>query len=100
MMPMVCVDAVAILFLFDLTNRSTLTSIREWYRQVRGMNKSAIPLLIGTKYDIFYTYEKSEQEDVVKQVRGTRWHCFPRRRVPTWWCGLCGTHRRGGSRLR
>jgi Gtp-binding protein of the ras superfamily involved in termination of M-phase len=42
MMPMVCVDAVAILFLFDLTNRTTLTSIREWFRQVRGMNKVRI----------------------------------------------------------
>ena len=39
MMPMVCVDAVAMLFLFDLTNPSTLTSVREWYRQVRGLNK-------------------------------------------------------------
>ncbi len=39
MMPMVCVDAVAMLFLFDLTNPSTLLSVREWYRQVRGLNK-------------------------------------------------------------
>jgi GTP-binding protein of the ras superfamily involved in termination of M-phase len=39
MMPMVCVDAVAVLFMFDLTQRSTLTSVREWYRQVRGLNK-------------------------------------------------------------
>ncbi len=40
MMPMVCVDAVAMLFLFDLTNPSTLLSVREWYRQVRGLNKA------------------------------------------------------------
>jgi len=34
----VCVDAVAVLFMFDLTVKSTLLSVREWYRQVRGLN--------------------------------------------------------------
>ena len=69
MLPMVCVDAVAVLFLFDLTNRATLTSVREWYRQVRGINKSAVPFLIGTKYDVFYSYDRSEQEEITKQAR-------------------------------
>ena len=32
-------DAVAILFMFDLTRKSTLNSIKEWYRQARGFNK-------------------------------------------------------------
>jgi GTPase SAR1 family protein len=40
MLPLVCNDALVVLFLFDLTNRSTLTSVREWYRQVRGLNKA------------------------------------------------------------
>ena len=35
MLPMVCVEAVAMFFMFDLTQRATLTSVREWYRQVR-----------------------------------------------------------------
>lgn len=39
MMPMVCIDAAAMLFMFDLTQRSSLTGVREWYRQVRGLNK-------------------------------------------------------------
>lgn len=38
MLPMVCVDAVAMLFLFDLTNEGSLDSVREWYRQVRTLN--------------------------------------------------------------
>lgn len=39
MLPLVCSDAIAILFLFDLSRKSTLNSIREWYRQARGFNK-------------------------------------------------------------
>lgn len=39
MLPLVCNDAVAILFMFDLSRKSTLTSIKEWYRQARGFNK-------------------------------------------------------------
>ena len=39
MLPMVCNDAVAILFMFDLTRKTTLNSVKEWYRQARGFNK-------------------------------------------------------------
>ena len=39
MLPLVCNDALAILFMFDLTRKSTLVSVREWYRQVRNFTK-------------------------------------------------------------
>ena len=39
MLPLVCNDAIAMLFMFDLSRKSTLTSIKEWYRQVRGLNQ-------------------------------------------------------------
>lgn len=39
MLPLVSNDAVAILFMFDLTRKSTLNSIKEWYRQVRGSTR-------------------------------------------------------------
>ncbi|KAF8754738.1 Gtr1/RagA G protein conserved region [Rhizoctonia solani] len=42
MLPLVCNDAVAILFMFDLTRKSTLNSVKEWYRQARGFNKEEI----------------------------------------------------------
>ncbi|KAK5704730.1 Ras GTPase tem1 [Elasticomyces elasticus] len=47
MLPLVCNDAVAILFMFDLTRKSTLNSIKEWCRQGRGFNKTAIPFLMA-----------------------------------------------------
>lgn len=76
MLPLVCNDAVAILFMFDLTRKSTLNSIKEWYRQGRGFNKTAIPLLIGTKYDHFVNFPREEQEEISIQVwngHGLRW---------------------------
>ncbi|CAG8667598.1 24821_t:CDS:10 [Dentiscutata erythropus] len=69
MLPLVCNDAVAILFMFDLSRKSTLNSIKEWYRQARGFNKTAIPFLIGTKYDQFANFPKEEQEEITKQAR-------------------------------
>ncbi|KAL1998953.1 hypothetical protein VTN02DRAFT_5284 [Thermoascus thermophilus] len=69
MLPLVCNDAVAILFMFDLTRKSTLNSIKEWYRQGRGFNKTAIPLLIGTKYDHFVNFPREEQEEISIQAK-------------------------------
>lgn len=72
MLPLVCNDAVAILFMFDLTRKSTLNSIKEWYRQGRGFNKTAIPILVGTKYDHFVNFPREDQEEISNQVR-----CIP-----------------------
>lgn len=68
MLPLVCNDAVAILFMFDLTRKSTLNSIKEWYRQGRGFNKTAIPFLVGTKYDHFANLPRADQEEITLQV--------------------------------
>lgn len=48
MLPLVCNDAVAILFMFDLSRKSTLNSIKEWYRQARGFNK------VRSSFDTIY----------------------------------------------
>ncbi|CEG45096.1 septum-promoting gtp-binding protein 1 [Plasmopara halstedii] len=69
MLPLVCNDAVAILFMFDLSRKATLTSIKEWYRQVRSINKNAFPFLVGMKYDHFANFAVEEQEDITKQAR-------------------------------
>jgi GTP-binding protein of the ras superfamily involved in termination of M-phase len=69
MLPLVCNDAVAILFMFDLTRKSTLNSIKEWYRQGRGFNKTAIPFLVGTKYDTFVNFPIDEQEEISSQAK-------------------------------
>jgi Gtp-binding protein of the ras superfamily involved in termination of M-phase len=67
MLPLVCNDAVALLFMFDLTRKRTLTAIKGWYKQARLLNKTATPLLVGTKYDAF----KDEDEDVKLDITKT-----------------------------
>ncbi|ABN67410.2 GTP-binding protein of the ras superfamily [Scheffersomyces stipitis CBS 6054] len=69
MLPLVSNDAVAILFMFDLTRKSTLNSIKEWYRQVRGFNKTALPFLIGTKYDQFIDLSYQDQVEITSQAK-------------------------------
>uniref|UniRef100_A0A7S2CL26 Septum-promoting GTP-binding protein 1 n=1 Tax=Florenciella parvula TaxID=236787 RepID=A0A7S2CL26_9STRA len=69
MLPLVCNDASAIFFMFDLSRKSTLTSVKEWYRQARGLNRPAVAFLVGTKYDVFTTLSVEHQEDVTKQAR-------------------------------
>lgn len=68
MLPLVCNDAVAMLYLFDLSRKATLSSVREWFRQARGLNKTAVPFLIGTKYDLFVKMSKTDQSHIHKQA--------------------------------
>lgn len=70
MLPMVCVDSVAMLFLFDLTREGTLDSVREWYRQVRALNQTCLPFLVGTKFDEFY--ESSDDTHKAKMIKKAR----------------------------
>ncbi|KAJ6233684.1 protein tem1 [Anaeramoeba flamelloides] len=69
MLPLVCNEAVVLLFMFDLSRKSTLVSVKSWFRQVRGLNKNAIPFLVGTKYDIFAGFSPDEQEEITKTAR-------------------------------
>ncbi|GAB2277823.1 hypothetical protein Dimus_012526 [Dionaea muscipula] len=67
--PISCKDADAILFMFDLTSRSTLQSVIGWYNEARKWNKTAIPVLIGTKFDDFVRFPLDLQCTVITQAR-------------------------------
>lgn len=69
MMDLVCNDALALFFMFDLSRKVTLSSIKEWYIQSRKHNKKAAPFLIGTKYDKFLEMTQEEQEEITAQAR-------------------------------
>ncbi|CAB4256517.1 similar to Saccharomyces cerevisiae YML064C TEM1 GTP-binding protein of the ras superfamily involved in termination of M-phase [Maudiozyma barnettii] len=64
MLPLATMDSYCILLLFDLTRPETLKSVREWYRQAFGLNKNAIPILVGTKYDLFIELDQDYQEEI------------------------------------
>ncbi|KAI4366140.1 hypothetical protein MLD38_022058 [Melastoma candidum] len=68
-LPIACKDAVAILIMFDLTSRCTLNSVIGWYSQARKWNKTAIPILIGTKFDDFVQLPPDLQWTVITQAR-------------------------------
>ncbi|XP_027343884.1 septum-promoting GTP-binding protein 1-like [Abrus precatorius] len=67
--PMACKDAAAILIMFDLTSRRTLNSVVGWYSEARKWNQSAIPILIGTKFDDFVRLPPDLQWTIVTQAR-------------------------------
>mmetsp|Transcript_42114 Transcript_42114/g.83738 ORF Transcript_42114/g.83738 Transcript_42114/m.83738 type:complete len:211 (+) Transcript_42114:57-689(+) len=69
MLPLVCNDAVAIFFMFDLSRKSTLLSVKEWYRQARGLNRTAQAFLVGTKFDLYTTLPPEDIEEIDKLAR-------------------------------
>jgi GTP-binding protein of the ras superfamily involved in termination of M-phase len=69
MLPLVCNDAVCIFFMFDLSRKSTLLSVKEWYRQARGLNQTAQAFLVGTKFDLYTTLPPEEMEEIDKLAR-------------------------------
>ncbi|XBW38830.1 hypothetical protein QEN19_004422 [Hanseniaspora menglaensis] len=66
MLPIVSEGAVAIIYLFDLTQPDSLNSVKEWYRQAKGLNEKAISILVGTKYDLFLDLDPVYQTNISK----------------------------------
>nr|GMD37819.1 septum-promoting GTP-binding protein 1-like [Ipomoea batatas] len=64
-----CKDSVAMLFMFDLTSRCTLSSVLGWYQQARKWNQTAIPVLIGTKFDDFVQLPLDLQWTIASEAR-------------------------------
>ncbi|KAL7102432.1 hypothetical protein ACP275_08G120300 [Erythranthe tilingii] len=64
-----CKDSVAMLFMFDLTSRRTLNSVIRWYQEARKCNQTAIPVLIGTKFDDFIQLPIDMQWTIASEAR-------------------------------
>jgi len=69
LLPMVASDAVAVYFLFDATQPATLSSVRTWYRDVRALNRAALPFLVGTKHDALEALPAEQQAAVLDKAR-------------------------------
>ncbi|KAK8493533.1 hypothetical protein V6N13_029574 [Hibiscus sabdariffa] len=67
--PLACQDSAAILFMFDLTSRCTLNNVISWYQEARKWNQTAIPILIGTKFDDFIQLPIDLQYAIASQAR-------------------------------
>ena len=96
-LPLLFNDAVAILFVFDLTRHDSLDGIREWHRQARCLNKCAMPVLVGTKYDLLlsstpgaHTYDLLRTLGDLPTPAASPAACFKRRSS----IAACFRHRR------
>ena len=69
LMPLVCGDAQVILFAFDLTQQWSLFSVKRLYKEAKKENKQFMPFLIGTKFDLFESFQNSYKEEITKQAR-------------------------------
>eukprot|EP01084_Bolivina_argentea_P261433 441779_1 len=67
--PLVCGHAKVILFLFDLTQKQSLFSVRRWYKEARKENQLFMPFLVGTKFDLFDELDDLHKQDIAKQAR-------------------------------
>ncbi|PWA79206.1 Mitochondrial Rho-like protein [Artemisia annua] len=64
-----CKDSVAMLFMFDLTSRCTLNSVFNWYQQARKYNQTAIPVMVGSKFDDFIEFPIDMQWTISSEAR-------------------------------
>ena len=69
LMPLVCVDAQVLLFVFDLTQQASLFNVKNWYKEAKKENKQFMPFLIGTRYELFETMDDSYKEQITRQAR-------------------------------
>ncbi|MCO5558106.1 hypothetical protein L7F22_011683 [Adiantum nelumboides] len=67
-MPLICKDAATIFIMFDLTRRSTLQSVNRWYIAARELNRAAMIVLVGTKYDGFVQLSKEYQLAIIQEA--------------------------------
>lgn len=83
MLPLVCNEAAALIFVFDLTRPETLESVREWHRKARSFNRTAMPFLVGAKFDHLIEEPVEDHAYVSAQSqRATSAHSTCSRRPP------------------
>ncbi|EET01237.1 GTP-binding protein TEM1 [Giardia duodenalis assemblage B] len=69
MLPLVCDGSMVFLYIFDLTSKTSLASIKEWYRQAKALNRSAFPVLVGAKYDRFRELREDKRKEIIEHAR-------------------------------
>merc|ERR1719245_2022390 len=68
-MPIVYEGVRVFLVMFDLTRKTSLTAVRDWYKPARRVNKGALPILVGTKFDLYDGKSISFKEQLTKQAK-------------------------------
>eukprot|EP01084_Bolivina_argentea_P277657 474119_1 len=69
MLTKVTKDANAMIFVFDLTEKSSLYSIKKLYKEARKVNKLFKAIFVGTKYDLFEQMDDGYKSEVIELSR-------------------------------
>ena len=69
MLPVCCEGAHAMIFMFDLSQMSSLIALRDWYKAAYQCNDPARVFLVGNKYDKYYDMPQQEKELITNQAK-------------------------------
>eukprot|EP00478_Filoreta_tenera_P000808 GABV01000813.1.p1 GENE.GABV01000813.1~~GABV01000813.1.p1 ORF type:complete len:260 (+),score=66.22 GABV01000813.1:167-946(+) len=61
--------AHVLVFVFDLVNSSSLSALTKWYSLARQQNKKAPAVVVGTKFDLFMSLNREDQEFVINKSK-------------------------------
>ncbi|KAH3683710.1 hypothetical protein WICPIJ_005329 [Wickerhamomyces pijperi] len=66
MLPLAVSDSLAICYCFDLTKKESLVNVERWWKltKIANENPDIVPVLIGTKYDLFVEKSLEYQEEM------------------------------------
>eukprot|EP01084_Bolivina_argentea_P026874 49967_1 len=68
-MPLICANAKVIIFLFDLTNKASLLSVKRYYKESRKESKTFMAFLVGSKYDLYQEKDIEYKLNMTKLAR-------------------------------
>lgn len=69
MLPVCCDGAHAMIFMFDLSNISSLTALRDWYKAAYSCNQTARVFLVGTKFDLYFDLPEQERICITNKAK-------------------------------
>ena len=69
LMPTALEGTKAVIFAFNLIQKSSLVNIKRWYKDSRKLNKVFKAILVGTKYDLFDQKDLNYRREITKIAR-------------------------------
>eukprot|EP01083_Nonionella_stella_P019156 53256_1 len=70
LMPTALEGTKAVIFAFNLIQKASLVSVKQWYKDARKLNKVFKPILVGTKYDLFADKDSPYKLEIAKMAKG------------------------------
>lgn len=69
MLPVCCDGAHAMIFMFDLSQISSLTALKDWYKAAWQCNNTARVFLVGNKFDKYFELPEAERTVITNRAK-------------------------------